>query len=62
MKQISLISNTTTALYSEELQQINGGTFESGAAAGESVGQAVRKAIDDWGILDAAWKLAKYFL
>jgi len=61
MKQISIISNTTTALCSEELQQINGGTFESGFAAGQSVGQAVRRCLEDWGIIDAAWTIIKLF-
>ena len=55
------ISINTTSLSSEELLQINGGTFESGAAAGESVGKAVRRCLEDWGIIDAAWTIIKFF-
>ncbi len=58
MKQISI---TIHDLCSEELLQINGGTFESGAAAGESVGKAVRRCLEDWGIIDAAWTIIKFF-
>ncbi len=57
MKQISI---TTADLCAEELRQINRGTFESGAAAGESVGKAVRRCLEDWGIIDAAWTIIKF--
>ena len=38
-------------LTNNEMLAVNGGTYKSGYAAGQEVGQYIRQAINDWGVI-----------
>ena len=56
-KQLDLDSINVVGLTLDEKVSIQGGTYQSGHAAGVFV----RKCLDDWGVLDMLYTAAKMF-
>lgn len=51
MKTVQISNESILELTNNEMLAINGGTYQSGYAAGQEVGQYVKQALNDWGVL-----------
>jgi len=57
MKTVHIFNESILELTNNEMLVINGGTYKSGLAAGQAVGQYVKQAINDWGLATLIYSL-----
>jgi len=57
MKTVNMFNERVLELTNNEMLAINGGTYASGYAAGEKVGQYVKQALYDWGLFKLLFSL-----
>ena len=57
MKTIDMSNEAFLELTNNEMLAVNGGTYKSGYAAGQEVGQYIRQAINDWGLATLIYSL-----